>query len=94
MKDIETAEPDTDPDSTFDDSPQHIAAPPPPVVVEPQGPTIDTDLLVRVDKAAKELDKSKLTLKKVVLEGFKGELLKNVLFFGCAFVSWALCFLL
>ncbi|XP_033647576.1 kinesin-like protein klp-3 [Asterias rubens] len=68
--DIETAEPDTDPDSTFDESPKHLAVPPVPPVVEPQGPTIDTDLLLRVDKAAKELDKSKLTLKKAVTQGF------------------------
>ncbi|XP_022098806.1 kinesin-like protein KIN-14M [Acanthaster planci] len=70
--DIETAEPDTDPDSTFDDSPKHAVSPPQPaIVVEPQGPTIDTDLLISVNKAAKELDKSKLTLKKVVTQGFE-----------------------
>ena len=73
MQDIETAEPDTDPDSTFDESPKHLAVPPVPPVVEPQGPTIDTDLLLRVDKAAKELDKSKLTLKKAVTQGFDGK---------------------
>ena len=79
VQEIETAGPDTDPDSTFDDSPQHALSPPQlTVVAQPQGPTIDTDLLICVDKAAKELDKSKLTLKKVVKQGFEGELWSKI----------------